>query len=199
MPRVVSPQRRGHLRVLVVMGADGTSGPKLIRLLRALSAQAWSVLLQIEVVCGHNAPLQAKLRALPFAPRADTPPGQSDGLRLQISGFVNDLPRRLAAADVCLLRASPLVMTEALAAGTAVLAFDWHAHEAANAQLIEQWACGRATKSIHKLVDVLRDWVNSPSRLESAQAAARRIAQQTLGVCAIQPLVDQAARLERLS
>jgi len=198
-PRALSPQRRGHLRILVVMGADGTSGGKLIRLLRALSTRHWSVLLHIEVVCGHNAALQEKLRTLDCAQMTDAPQGLQYGLRLQITGYVDDLPRRLAAADICLLRASPLVMTEALAAGTAVLAFDWHAHEAANAQLIEQWACGRASKSIRTLVNILRDWVHSPARLTSAQAAAGRIAQQTLGVCAIQPLVDEAARLGGLS
>lgn len=184
MPRTSTPGREAQLRILVVMGAEGTSGNRLIRLLRAVSKRPWSTLLHIEIVCGRNERLQEKLRALNVG---------------QVMGYVTDLPQRLAAADICLLRASPLVMTEALAAGTAVLAFDWHAHEAANAQLIEQWTCGRASKSIDELVDILQDWVRRPQHLRSAQQAAGRLATQTLGIRAIQPLVDQAVRVRCLS
>lgn len=179
-PRLPAPPGEGRVRILAVMGADGTSGKPLIRLLRALSKQPWSTRLHIEVVCGRNERLREKLRTLNIG---------------QVTGYVTDLPKRLAAVDLCLLRASPLVMTEALAAGTAVLAFDWHAHEASNAKLIEQWACGRASKSTRELIDILQDWVEHPKRLASAQMAARNLATQTLKVCAIQPLVDEAARV----
>ncbi len=184
MPRTLAPRHTEPLRILVVMGAEGTSGKRLMRLLRAVAKRPWSASLEIEIVCGRNERLQEKLRALSVG---------------QVTGYVTDLPQRLAAADICLLRASPLVMTEALAAGTAVLAFDWHAHEAANAQLIEQWGCGRASKSVHELVEILQDWVHSPQQLRSAQQAAQCLAKQTLSVSAIQPLVDEAARVRSLA
>ncbi|MFY8103775.1 MAG: glycosyltransferase [Ramlibacter sp.] len=183
-PRGSRTRTDRHVRMLVVMGAEGTSGNQLIHLLRALSIRPWSALLDIEIICGRNERLQEKLRALNVG---------------QVTGYVTDLPQRLAEADICLLRASPLVMTEALAAGTAVLAFDWHAHEAANAYLIEQWECGRASKSIPELVNILQDWTERPGQLASVQTAARKLATQTLQVCAIRPLVEEAARARCLS
>ncbi|MEY4654013.1 MAG: hypothetical protein RI884_2594 [Pseudomonadota bacterium] len=178
-------------RIIAVMGADGTSGSKLIRLLHAIGRQTWASRLEIEVVCGHNARLRERViqHALRDAPEPGAP--QRAGLRVVALGYVNNLPERIAAADICLLRASPLVMTEAVAAATPVIAFDWHAHERANASLLEHWGCGRMSRSIPQLVRILQEWTLNEASLACAREAARNIASQTLGVREMRGLLQQ--------
>jgi UDP-N-acetylglucosamine:LPS N-acetylglucosamine transferase len=184
MPRRAPISRQGRLRLLAVMGADGTSGRRLVRLLRAIARCDWSQLVEVEVICGHNEKLRETIADLG---QAGTPAGQgvtgdrAEGLRVHAAGFVTDLPQRLADADICLLRASPLVMTEAIAAATPAIAFDWHAHEAANAQLLESWGCGRSTRSTRELAAVLRDWVLDDALLTRVRERARQLAAEALG------------------
>ncbi len=185
--------RQGRLRLLAVMGADGTSGRRLVRLLRAVARCDWSHRVEVEVICGHNEKLRGTLARLA---QAGTPARQgvtgegAKGLRVHATGFVTDLPQRLADADICLLRASPLVMTEAIAAATPVIAFDWHAHEAANAQLLESWGCGRATRSTRELVAVLRDWVLDDALLTRVRDRARQVALEALRPGDVYRLLD---------
>jgi len=175
--------RQGRLRVLAVMGADGTSGRRLVRLLRAVARCDWSNLVEVEVICGHNEKLRGTIAQLgqanPPAKRSVTGDG-AKGLRVHATGFVTDLPQRLADADICLLRASPLVMTEAIAAATPVIAFDWHAHEAANARFLESWGCGRATRSTRELAAILRDWVLDDALLTRVRERSRQLAAEAL-------------------
>jgi processive 1,2-diacylglycerol beta-glucosyltransferase len=193
MPRKAPISRQGRLRLLAVMGADGTSGRRLVRLLRAVARCDWSHLVEVEVICGHNDKLRGTIAQLgqanPPARQGVTGEG-AEGLRVHATGFVTDLPQRLADADICLLRASPLVMTEAIAAATPVIAFDWHAHEAANAQLLESWGCGRATRSTRELAAVLRDWVLDDALLTRVRERARQVAQEALRPGDVHRLLD---------
>ena len=180
-----------RLRVLAVMGADGTSGRRLIRLLLALARRPWSHRLEVEVVCGRNHRLQQQLaQALAGA---GIGPEQPAGhcMRVEITGFATDLPARIAQADLCLLRASPLVLTEVLAAGVPALAFDWHPHEAANAELLEQWGCGHASRSVEVLAGILETWAAPTGRLDAAREATQRVARQAFGAAQMRPILDR--------
>lgn len=183
----------GRLRILAVMGADGTSGRRLLRLLHTVARCDWSHLVEIEVVCGHNDRLREAVTRLEQALAAThqgAPAQAARGLRLQATGFVTDLPQRLADADICLLRASPLVMTEAIAAATPAVAFDWHAHEAANARLLELWGCGRASKSTRALAAVLQEWVLNEGLFARVRERAKQMAQEALHPTDIHHLLD---------
>ena len=183
--------RQGRLRLLAVMGADGTSGRRLVRLLRAVARCDWSHRVEVEVICGHNEKLRKTLARLAQAGARQGVTGEeTEGLRVHATGFVTDLPQRLADADICLLRASPLVMTEAIAAATPVIAFDWHAHEVANAQLLESWGCGRASRSTRELVAVLREWVLDDALLTRVRDRARQVAREALRPRDVYRLLD---------
>lgn len=194
MPAAARPAGRGvtgRLRLIAVMGADGTSGSKLIRLLRAIGRQAWASRLEIEVVCGHNAPLRERINRHALLDGTEPEAPRRAGLKGVALGYVNDLPERIAAADICLLRASPLVMTEAVAAAVPVIAFDWHAHEQANARLLEHWGCGHMSRSIAQLVRILQEWVLDEASLARARKAAREIASEALSVQEMRGLLLQ--------
>jgi UDP-N-acetylglucosamine:LPS N-acetylglucosamine transferase len=170
----------GRLRVLAVMGAEGTSGTRLCGLLRQLARQPWASRLDVQVICGRNSRL-AKLLSESARSWGYSAEGTRDGPTLTVAGFVTDLPERLASAHLCLLRASPLVLTEVVAAGVPALAFDWHAHEEANASLLERWGCGRASRSCKEGIQILESWVRDASALDAVKAAALRTAQSAFG------------------
>ncbi len=186
--RASGESSRDRLQLIVVMGADGTSGGRLLGLLGALVCRPWSGRLHLEVVCGRNDRLA---RAVARWAQGDGPAKGDDASRctVEVLGHVSDLPQRLADADICLLRASPLVITEALAAGTPLLAFDWAAHEEANARLIERWGCGRASRSIDAVVDTLETWTTREESLAQVRAGARRMADQTFGIAQMERLL----------
>ena len=146
----------------------------MIRLIESLQQRPWSHRIDLEVVCGRNETLKRALRRLQACAGDSTTASRHGKMTLKISGFVNDLRDRLAQADICLLRASPLVMTEVIASGVPSIAFDWHAHEAANAELLTLWECGRAVSSVRELMQVLQDWVTHPDQLAHMRKATKR-------------------------
>ena len=163
-----------RLRLIAIMGAEGTGGHQVIRLIESLQQRPWSHRIDLEVVCGRNETLKRALRRLQACAGDSTTASRHGKMTLKISGFVNDLRDRLAQADICLLRASPLVMTEVIASGVPSIAFDWHAHEAANAELLTLWECGRAVSSVRELMQVLQDWVTHPDQLAHMREATKR-------------------------
>lgn len=132
-----APSADGRLRVAAVAGADGTSLDRLVPLLRRLDAGSLGHAVVVDAVCGHGDELRRALTALARTLRH---------VELRVHGFVADLPDRLAAADLSLLRAGPMSVTESLTAGTPVVAFDWHAHEAPHAELVRSLGAGAASR-----------------------------------------------------
>ena len=78
-----------------------------------------------------------------------------------------------------------------LAAGVPALAFDWHPHEAANAELLEQWGCGHASRSVDVLAGILETWAAPTGRLDAAREATQRVARQAFGAEQMRPILDQ--------
>ena len=158
--------------VVAVAGSDGTSEERLTRILLELDARDIATRLTVDVVCGRGDSLHRAMTQL--APRLER-------LELRPLGFVHDLPSRLAAADLALLRASPQALTEALAAGTPVAAFDWHVHEEPNARLVESLGGGVASRSPRTIADALDRAFTESSVLDAWQSAARSVARDAPG------------------
>jgi UDP-N-acetylglucosamine:LPS N-acetylglucosamine transferase len=169
-----------RLRVLTVMGADGTNGGRVIALLRALEQHVCARRFSIDVVCGYNEALRASITELA---------SQCTALQIQAHGFVDDMPQRFADADIGLLRASSLVVTEALSAATPLLVFEWHANEEPNLQLLKQWQCGFASRSPKKLLDWLSHWALFPGALAEARMNAKKLAEQSFDVATTQAIL----------
>jgi hypothetical protein len=132
--------------VVAAAGADGTSAQRLQDLLRRLERGPAGPHLQIDAICGRGRALRSTLLDLAARLRR---------VELRVHGYVGDLTARFAAADLALLRASPQALTEAVAAGTPVLAFDWHAHEAANARLLDVLGCGWGSRDPEAVAQAL--------------------------------------------
>ncbi len=172
-----APSADGRLRVAAVAGADGTSASRLIPLLRRLDAGTLGASLVVDAVCGHGEDLRRSLTALARSLRH---------VELRVHGFVADLPDRLAAADVSLLRAGPMSVTESLTAGTPVVAFDWHAHEAPHARLVESLGAGAATRDPELAALSIERLAADPALLARWQHAALAAARSAPGAAFVE-------------
>jgi UDP-N-acetylglucosamine:LPS N-acetylglucosamine transferase len=162
------PRDPSRTRILAAAGLDGTSETKLLGVLSALDATDAALTIDVEVICGRNLRLVRLLSTRAWR-----------RLRVRAEGYVHDLPERLAAADLALLRASPQTLTESLAAGTPVIAFDWHAHERANPLVLESLCAGIACETEKAAVSAMRRFVNDAAYRETwirgAVAAQQKI------------------------
>lgn len=172
-----APSPHGRLRVVAVAGADGTSADRLVPLLRRLDAGTLGPRFVVDAVCGHGADLRRALTELSRSLRR---------VELRVHGFVPDLPARLAAADVSLLRAGPMSVTESLAAGTPVVAFDWHAHEAPHARLVESLGAGAATRDPELAALSIERLAVDPTLLASWQSNALAAARSVPGAAFVE-------------
>jgi UDP-N-acetylglucosamine:LPS N-acetylglucosamine transferase len=184
------------LRICAVMGADGTSARRLMAVLDQLDSastgdagtgdMAAPVRIQVDVICGRNARLRERI-----ARRA----ARFQHVTVNPLGFVNDVPLRLGNADVALIRASPLVLTEAAGQGRPVLAFDWHAHEGAVTSLLEFWGCGHASRSPRAVTRRLLEWARRPETLANARRKAGEVAAHRFDERTMRKLLNASARM----
>lgn len=162
---------QGHqgnrFRFIAIMGLDGTSEYRLHKLLDKLDSQLFSKQLCIDIVCGKNKKLQRELLQKKF-----------DNLTVNVFGYVEDLPTRLAQADMALLRLSPQIMTESLAARTPVIAFDWHFHERENINLLREFGAGDGSRYCDKQVSLIKDYCQNSVLRERWQKAASQISER---------------------
>ena len=94
--------------VLAMSGSWGGLG-RLPHVARALAAAGRPV--QGALVAGHDAPLQSKLTVL------------TAGTRLRVVGYVRDVPRLMAAADLLITKAGGMTLAEAMVAETPLLLY----------------------------------------------------------------------------
>jgi UDP-N-acetylglucosamine:LPS N-acetylglucosamine transferase len=158
----------GKVRILAIAGQDGTSASRLTEVLRHLDATPEAASTIVEVICGRGESLHAAMSKLARSCKS---------LELNVHGFVDDVPARLARADLALLRAGPQSITEALLAGKPVIAFDWHVHEAANARLLEELGCGMGSRKPQVAARELARLVRDPEERATLSHRASRVAQ----------------------
>ncbi|HEB27892.1 MAG TPA: hypothetical protein ENI05_08975 [Porticoccus sp.] len=128
---------RDSLKMVMLVGLDGTCGEKIKSFLLRLEQCPYANKYTIDMICGTNRDLYEELSNL-----------ELNSLTLNVLETVNDVPDRLAKADLAVLRLSPQTMTESLAAGTPVLVFDWHHHEAASLNTLFYFDAGHASKCL---------------------------------------------------
>jgi processive 1,2-diacylglycerol beta-glucosyltransferase len=139
--------------------------------------------LQVLVVCGRNAEAQRRL--------AQAGAGSSDASRtLRIAGFVNDIGRFMAAADVIVTKPGGLTTSEALALSRPLLLTrGMPGHEEANVRFLSSVGAALATPTraavsagVERFFDDarLRASLGSSAALAATPFAARHIAHAML-------------------
>jgi processive 1,2-diacylglycerol beta-glucosyltransferase len=139
--------------------------------------------ISLDVVCGNQPKLVEKARRL-CARRS---------LNAVVSGFVTDMPERMARAHVVVGKPGGLTMSECLAAGRPMIVVGaCPGQETENLKALQQWGAGVSTKPkrVGNLVSTLFRW-NAFGRM--AQAARSRSCPQSAHHI-IQLLEQQARR-----
>jgi processive 1,2-diacylglycerol beta-glucosyltransferase len=145
--------------VLVMSGGAGV-GSMREAVEAALSGPPVSVL----AVTGKNAALKAELESIPV-------PAAS---RLVVFGFVTDIARLMAAADLAITKSGGLTTSECLAMGLPMLVRDpIPGQEERNADYVVEAGAGVRVNGPHSLKFKLQRLLSSPARLAAMKAAAR--------------------------
>ncbi|OLB01869.1 MAG: hypothetical protein AUH09_00635 [Candidatus Rokubacteria bacterium 13_2_20CM_70_12] len=153
----------------------------------ALGLDALERPLQGLLVAGHDTGLKRKLERL------------TDGTRVRALGFVDDVPRLMAAADLLVTKAGGLTLAEAMAAGLPVLAYgSLPGQEQRNEHFAARAGIALVARSYLELVHLLDRALDDPDLLERLRARIRRVrrrdATQRIVSAVLEPLGQPATR-----
>lgn len=148
--------------VLLVSGGDGM-GP-MYATTRAINDKALKC--QIAVVAGRNKPLKAELEASQW------------NQPTHIYGFVNFMPKLMAAADVLVTKAGPATITEACIAGVPMILSDAiPGQETGNVEFVVQNKIGVFAPNPAEVADAVAKWLSEGERgLANRAERARQLA-----------------------
>ena len=146
-------------RVLVVGGGDGVGGMKRIVLAAAAALRERQKPCVLTVVCGRNLLLKSQLEEALVGLR-------SPHVKVEVLGFVDDMHRKMADADVLLTKAGPGTISEAAALGLPVILTNFlPGQERGNCAFVTDNGFGALAKRPHKAARVLVDWLDHPDKL----------------------------------
>jgi 1,2-diacylglycerol 3-beta-galactosyltransferase len=152
--------------IMMVSGGDGM-GP-LFATAEAIVEKQLGV--QIVVIAGRNKALKAKLDAV----RSEWE--RTGKNRLHTYGFVTDMPRLMAAADMLVTKAGPATISEACIAGLPIILFDAiPGQEDGNIAFVVEQGIGAYAPGPYKVADVVERWTaQGPDALHARAERARR-------------------------
>ncbi|MEO6462157.1 MAG: glycosyltransferase [Candidatus Eisenbacteria bacterium] len=163
-------EARTHLQIdparptVLLMGGGNGVGPlaNLAERLLGLAGQP-----QLLVVCGRNARLRMRMRAI-----SDSAPG-----RLRAFGFTDQVPALLSAADVIVTKAGGLTCSESLAMGSPMVVFrPTPGQEERNSIALSEAGAAIRARSFEQVVSLVDRILAHPALHESMRQAALRLA-----------------------
>lgn len=141
--------------------------------------------LSLMVVAGRNEGLRRRLTAHPWK------------IPAQITGFVRDMPRRMAAADLLITKAGPGTLCEGLAASLPIFISGFiPGQEEGNVRWVVDGGAGRFTPTADEVLIALHGMFdrNGPTPLyDDARAAAQRLARPEAALTIAHRLMEMAA------
>lgn len=148
--------------VLIVGGGEGM-GP-MYKIARALDARRLKC--QLVIVAGRNKELHDKLLDHEWSQPT------------HIYGFVNDMPRVMAAADLLVTKAGPATISEACIAGLPMILYDAiPGQEEGNVHFVVDNRAGVFETNPHQVASIVASWLaEGKSGLRARAAAALRLA-----------------------
>lgn len=145
--------------ILIVGGGEGM-GP-LYETARAINGRRLDC--QIAVVTGRNAALKAQLDASEW------------NQPTYIYGFVNDMPRLMAASDMVATKAGPSTICEAAIAGVPIILYDFIlGQEDGNVTYVEDNHAGVFAPESGQLAETVESWLANDRKLLNEYAAGAR-------------------------
>lgn len=154
-------------RDVLLLMAGGMPEPDLRAVLAQLSSLKWP--LDVEVVTGRSERLARSARQAT---------GEHDGpVRFRVHGAVDDVPLRMAAADLALTKPGGLTTSEALAANLPLLLVSpYPLQEEANADFLLENGAAARVEPLSTFTFKLRRLLDEPERLSAMRQAAARLA-----------------------
>jgi len=152
---------RGDLPVVLVAGGGEGMG-NLYEVTRSLSEA--NLPIQLAVITGHNWQLRERLAARRWP------------VPTVICGFVTDMYRWMAAADIIVTKAGPSTIAEALALGLPILLYGAvPGQEEGNVTYVVASGVGAYARDVDSLVSILREWLRpgNPTMEEMTQRACQ--------------------------
>ncbi|MGI8847221.1 MAG: MGDG synthase family glycosyltransferase [Candidatus Dormibacteria bacterium] len=148
-----TPEERRELRrslgidpqavtVLVCSGADGSGGVDR----RAVAIARANLAIELVVICGRNERVRRHLAGLQHR----------DGRPVTVLGFVSNMAEWMRAADICVTKAGPGTIAEALCCGLPLL-LNWYlpGQERGNVEWVVDIGAGRYVPGVRELVDTV--------------------------------------------
>jgi len=170
--------------VLAMAGSRGSFGrlPDVARALDALERPLHGLL-----VAGHDTSLKRKLERL------------TDGRRVRTLGYVDDVRRLMAAADLLVTKAGGLTLAEAMVAEVPILAYgSLPGQERRNERFAARAGIALVARSYLELVHLLDRALGDPDLLERLRARIRRVrrrdATERVVSAVLEPLGQPAGR-----
>jgi processive 1,2-diacylglycerol beta-glucosyltransferase len=149
---------------ILLMGGGNGVGPLANLAERLLGLQ---VRPQLLVVCGRNARLRMRMRAV-----GELAPG-----RVRAFGFTDQVPTLLSAADVIVTKAGGLTCSESLAMGTPMVVFrPTPGQEERNSLALSEAGAAIRARSFEQVVSSVERVLAHPALRESMRKAALRLA-----------------------
>jgi 1,2-diacylglycerol 3-beta-galactosyltransferase len=148
--------------ILLVSGGDGMGPVK--RMAKAINEAGLDATLV--VICGRNEELRAELNRVNWQ------------VPTQVYGFVTEMPKFMAAADIVVTKAGAGAISEAFICGLPIIIYAKLAgQEDGNVTYVVEHNAGVWAPRARDVVDVLRHWIEDPSAraaVAAASAAAAR-------------------------
>lgn len=147
--------------ILMVGGGEGM-GP-IYKTARALNQRHMRC--QLGIIAGRNQALQERLKESEW------------NQPTHIYGFVNDMPRLMAAADILVTKAGPATISEACIAGLPMILYDAiPGQETGNVDYVVENNAGVFAPSSRAVAESVQDWLAEGHRgLERRSRNARRL------------------------
>lgn len=144
--------------IMLVAGGEGM-GP-LFETARGIDARGLAC--QLIIICGKNKPLKERLEACAWKQPTT------------IYGFVTDMPRMMAAADILVSKAGPATISEACIAGLPVILSDAiPGQETGNIDYVVENNAGVYAPSPEEVADTIQAWL--AEGLQRRSENARRL------------------------
>ena len=119
---------------------------------------------------------------------------------LEVLGFVDDLPERMAAADVVVTKAGPSTLAEAGAVGTPLVVYaHMPGQEVGNLDWVRARGWGRVALDLDRVPSAVMAWLDDADARRELRTRAREAADQPPASARIAALVLEEARSVRAS